>query len=81
MAAYNYCKKTEGRLEGPLEHGVPPAALNIKGDKAKKNRMLIEMGAEKAVEKGYIDILQYGKLKANIDLYSNCTSRPESLTC
>ena len=50
MAAYNYCKKSETRLEGPLEHGVPPAALNVKGDKAKKNMLLVEMGAEKAVE-------------------------------
>lgn len=49
MKAYNYCKK-EGALEGPLEHGVPPAALNVKGDKAARNKLLVEMGAAKAVE-------------------------------
>jgi len=50
MKAYNYCKKEDTRLEGPLEHGVPPAALNVKGDKAERNKLLIEIGAEKAVD-------------------------------
>ena len=57
MKAYNYCKKSNTRLEGPLEHGVPPAALNVKGDKAARNKMLIEIGAEKAVDEGHIDLL------------------------
>lgn len=62
-----------------MEHGVPPAALNVKGDKAERNKMLIEMGAEKAVDEGHIDIKDYGKVKSNIDLYKNCTSEHVSL--
>lgn len=81
MKAYNYCKKEDTRLEGPLEHGVPPAALNVKGDKAERNKLLIDIGAEKAVDEGYINLIDYSKLKCNIDLYRNCTTRPESLSC
>lgn len=63
MAAYNYCKKSDTKISGPWEFGVPPAALNVKGDKAERNKLLIEMGAEKAVEEGHIDIKDYGKVK------------------
>lgn len=38
------------------------------------------MGAEKAVEAGYISIANYGKVKSNIDLYSNCTQKVPDLT-
>jgi len=34
MAAWNYCGKSDTRIEGPVESGVPPAARNVKGDKA-----------------------------------------------
>ena len=81
MAAYNYCKKSSSRIEGPLEFGVPPACLNMKGDKAERNRLMIEMGAEKAVEEGHIDIKDYPKVKSAIDLFKNCTHRPEQLDC
>lgn len=79
MAAWKYCGKEDTRVEGPLEYGVPPAALNKKGDKAERNKLLIEKGAEKAVEDGDIDIKDYGKVKSNIDLYKNCTSEHVSL--
>lgn len=80
LKAYNYCKKPEGRVDGPWTHGVPPAAKNIKGDTQERNKLLLEMGAEKAVDDGYIDLKDYGKIKANIDLYKNCTADPQSLT-
>ena len=79
LKAWHYCGKEDTRIEGPLEYGVPPAALNVKGSKAERNKLLIEMGAEKAVEEGHIDIKDYGKVKSNIDLYKNCTKEHVTL--
>lgn len=79
MKAYNYCKK-EGAIEGPWIHGVPPAKLNVKGDKAERNKHLLHIGAEKAIDEGLIDIKDYGRVKANIDLYKNCTAEPQALS-
>jgi len=78
--ADDYCNKDEGRLDGPWSFGVKPARLNKKGDLARRNKELIEMGAEKAVENGVISIANYGRVKSNIDLYSNCTMSMGHLT-
>ncbi len=56
MAAWNYCGKADTKLEGPLEHGVPPAAKNVKGDTKQRNEMIIEYGVVKAVNDGLIPI-------------------------
>lgn len=40
---------------------------------------LVEMGAENALENGCITVQNYGRVKSNIDLYKNCTRRPEAL--
>lgn len=66
-------------MEGPVEYGIPPAQLNKAGDKAKKNALLIEKGAEKAVEDGDISIKDYAKLKHNIELYKSCTVQHAAL--
>lgn len=79
MAAYNYCKKKEGRIDGPWTHGTPPAALNVKGSKEERNKLLLEVGAEKAVDSGAIDLKDYIRVKAAIDLYKNCTAVPKTL--
>lgn len=54
--ADDYCNKEETRLEGPWSFGVKPARLNKKGDLARRNQELLEMGPEKAVENGIISI-------------------------
>jgi len=72
--ADDYCNKEETRIEGPWSFGVKPARLNKKGDLARRNMELIEMGAEKAVQDGVISVANYPKVKNAIDLYSNCTS-------
>lgn len=41
MASWKYCGKEDSRQEGPIEHGVPPASLRVKGDKAERNRLII----------------------------------------
>lgn len=33
LASWDYCGKEESRVEGPVEFGVPPARLNVAGDK------------------------------------------------
>lgn len=56
MAAYAYCGKSDTRLEGPLDHGVPPASLRVKGDKKERNKLILQYGVVKAVDEGLIDI-------------------------
>lgn len=77
--ADEYCNKAEGHLEGPWSFGIKPARLNEKGDKKRRNEQLIEMGAEEAVKNGIIDIKDYPKVKSAIDLFKNCTQRPEAM--
>lgn len=69
MASWNYCGKEDTRLEGPLEHGVPPAAKNVKGDTAARNKMIIEYGVIKAVNDGIIPIQSLKQVKQSVDLY------------
>lgn len=59
MAAWNYCGKEDTRLEGPLEYGVPPAAKNVKGDTAARNKMILEKGEVWAVEEGLVPIEKF----------------------
>jgi len=54
MASWDYCGKEDTRVEGPLVHGVPPAAKNVAGDTKKKNAMILEYGAAKAVDEGLV---------------------------
>lgn len=63
MAAWTYCGKEDTRMEGPLEYGVPPAAKNVKGDTAKRNKMIIEYGLVKAIDKGLVPIEKAKSLK------------------
>lgn len=67
-------------MEGPWTFGVKPASLNKKGDLARRNKDIITMGAEKALEDGHISIKDYGRVKSCIDLYKNCTQKPPALT-
>jgi hypothetical protein len=55
--SWEYCGKADSRVEGPVEFGVPPAALNRKGDLKKRNLMLLEKGPAKAVEDGDIPLI------------------------
>lgn len=71
--AWEYCGKEDTRVEGPVEFGVPPARLNKKGDKASKNMLLLEKGAEQAVRDGDIPLRDYAKIKHNIELFKSIT--------
>lgn len=57
--ADEYCNKEETRVEGPWTHGVRPARLDKKGDLARRNQDLLDMGAEAAVKDGIIDLTKY----------------------
>lgn len=76
---WEYCGKEDTRIEGPVEWGVPPAAKNIAGNTKKRNQMLLEVGAERAVEEGYCTIKEYPKLKAAMDLYKLVTTKFQDL--
>ena len=69
MAAWKYCQKEEGRLEGPLTHGIPPAAKNVKGDTKERNRLILEKGEVWAVEEGHVPIEKFKQLKQSVDLF------------
>lgn len=69
LKAWNYCGKEDTRREGPKEHGVPPAAKNVKGDTAERNKMIIEMGLVAAVDQGLIPIEKFKQTKQSLDLY------------
>ncbi len=56
LASWEYCGKEDTRVEGPLQFGIPPAAKNVKGDTKKRNQMILEYGAVRAVEEGLIQI-------------------------
>lgn len=73
-AAWEYCGKTETRVEGPLDFGIPPAQLNKRGEKQKRNELLLSKGPEQAVRDGDIRIEEYAKVKHNIDLFTAVTA-------
>lgn len=76
FASWEYCGKSDGRIEGPLSHGpIPAARLNVRGDKAARNAMLLEKGAERALEEGDISLKDYVKFKQAIELYRNVKAR------
>lgn len=56
LAAWRYCGKEDSRVSGPWEFGVPPAARNVKGDTAERNRLIIEYGVTKAVDEGLVPV-------------------------
>lgn len=60
---WDYCGKASvddgsETLEGPLEHGLPPAQKNVKGDTKKRNEMILKIGLKKAVDDGVIALAQ-----------------------
>lgn len=54
--ANEYCNKEEGRLDGPFSFGVRPARRNQKGDTARRNAEIMELGAVTAMERGIIPL-------------------------
>lgn len=70
LAAWRYCGKEESRLEGPLEHGVPPASRAVKGDTAARNKMIMQMGVVKACEQGLIPLEKFKQVKQSLDLFN-----------
>jgi len=69
MAIWKYCGKEDSRIEGPEEHGLPPASRNVAGDTKMRNKMIMEMGVVKACEEGLIPIEKFKQTKQSIDLF------------
>jgi len=74
--APEYCNKEETRIEGPWTFGIKPARKDKKGDCARRNKDILEMGAEKAVEEGHCAIENYPKLAQALNLFrlTKCTA-------
>lgn len=70
MAAWDYCGKQDTRMEGPLDFGIPPAAKNVKGDTAKKNKLLIEQGIAESVDRGDCRLMDIAKLMKSKQIYN-----------
>jgi len=81
LDSWKYCGKAETRVEGPVEFGVPAANPCKKGDKAKKNALLLAKGAEQAVKDGDVRLIDYPKLKHAIDLLNATTAQHADLAC
>ncbi len=70
LASYEYCQKEDTRLEGPTVWGDPPKPRkNVKGDTKQFNLMVFNEGPERMVEDGRLSIMQYKKLKENLNSY------------
>lgn len=77
--SWEYCGKEDTRVEGPVEFGIPPAALNRKGDLQARNAMLIAKGVVKAIDDGDIPLINLPKLKIALDLYTSLKTQPKTL--
>ncbi len=51
-----YCMKEETRVDGPWSFGVRPAQLSVRGDKARKTKEIVAMGAGQAAIEGHITL-------------------------
>ncbi len=78
--SWEYCGKEDTRVEGPAEFGVPPAALNRKGDLKARNAMLIAKGVVAAVDDGDIPLINLPKMKLALDMYKSLKACPADLT-
>jgi hypothetical protein len=65
--ADEYCNKEDTRQEGPWTFGVRPARLNKKGDLARRNKDIEDMGAVAAMRSGLIPIKDVIKTQQAID--------------
>lgn len=70
MASWEYCGKEDTRVDGPLDHGVPPAARNVKGETKKRNEMLLKKGPKQAVQDGDIPFEKLPQLMKAYQLYA-----------
>lgn len=78
--AIGYGCKAETRVEGPLENGTKPKAVDKhgKGGEATKQKWekIKVLGPEKALDEGLFHIKDYDKVVKNMDLYKLRTQEP-----
>lgn len=79
-ASIDYCQKEDTRVEGPWTFGIRPAKRNVKGDVARWNKDVLEVGAVEAVDKGYIKVTDIRKLAQALDLYRMLKFKPFEAT-
>jgi len=74
--AIDYVQKEDTRVEGPWTFGIRPARRNKKGDVARWNKDVLEIGAVEAVDRGYIKVTDIRKLSQALDLYRMLKFKP-----
>lgn len=67
--ADTYCNKEDTRVEGPWSFGVKPARRDVKGDVARLNKEIAQMGAHKACEQGLFSIVKYKQVKQSVNAF------------
>lgn len=74
--ADDYCNKEDTRIEGPWTYGIRPPRRNQKGDTARWNKDVLEIGVVEAVDRGYIKITKIKELAQALDLYRMLKFKP-----
>ncbi len=74
----DYVQKEDTRVEGPWSFGIRPARRNKKGDVARWNKDVLEIGAVEAVDRGYIKVTKIKELAQALDLYRMLKFQPFS---
>lgn len=83
LAAWRYCGKEESRDkltdQYGIEHGVPPAARNVKGDLKARNKLILTTPLVDLVEQGTISVMQLKKVKEAREMFSLLKQAPATL--
>lgn len=77
--SWDYCSKTDTRIEEPISFGICPAAPNKLGECAKKNKEIIAYGVVKAIDEGYCRILDAKRLQQSVDLYNTLSNEAKRI--
>jgi hypothetical protein len=80
FASWQYCQKTETRVEGPWSFGdMPPARVDRSGEVKARNELLLQVGALKAVQDGLIPLRDFCKLDHCINEMQARLNKPKTL--
>lgn len=68
-AAAEYCSKADTRVEEPVTIN-PPKKRDVKLDRKERNRRILDVGPEAALDEGLISISQYGNVVKSLAIHA-----------
>ena len=82
LKAWEYCCKSDTRVEGPVTFGpVPKPQKQSKGDTKSFNEMCLTLGPEQMVKEGQLSLKDYVKVKHATNIFklstSSCSTNPD----